>query len=255
MQISPELLLAKEETKIMQIVALVPARFASTRFPGKPLALLKGKPLVQWVCEGTARCSLVDRVIVATDDERIAEAVAGFGGEAVMTRADHPSGTDRLAEAASGLDADLVVNVQGDEPLVMPEMIEQALAPLIADPAIPMGTLKNPIENEEDLHNPNIVKVVTDLAGFALYFSRAPIPCRREGGAIRAWRHVGLYVYRRDFLLKFARLAPTPLENLEKLEQLRALEHGYKIMVAETPFTSHGVDTPQDLERVAAMMG
>ncbi|MBQ6669353.1 MAG: 3-deoxy-manno-octulosonate cytidylyltransferase, partial [Deltaproteobacteria bacterium] len=151
----------------MQIVALVPARFASTRFPGKPLALLKGKPLVQWVCEGTARCSLVDRVIVATDDERIAEAVRAFGGEALMTRADHPSGTDRLAEAASGLEADLVVNVQGDEPLIMPEMIEQALAPLIADSAIPMGTLKNPIENEDDLHNPNIVKVVTDRAGFA----------------------------------------------------------------------------------------
>ena len=179
-----------------------------------------------------------------------------------MTRSDHLSGTDRLAEVALTLEADIVVNVQGDEPLIEPEMIDQAVAPLVADPAIPMGTLKSRIDNPQDLCNSNVVKVVTDLEDFALYFSRAPIPHRRDGEAeggrkmagIEAYRHIGLYAYRREFLLLFAGLSPSPLEKVEKLEQLRALEHGYRIRVVETRFPSHGVDTPGDLERVEEIM-
>jgi len=246
----------------MRVTAVIPARHASTRFPGKPLADLCGKPMIQWVCEGTARCTLIDQVIVATDDPRIVDAVTAFGGTAVMTRADHPTGTDRLAEVATGLKSELIVNVQGDEPLIDPAMIEAAVRPLLDDPGIPMGTLKTPLTSLEEFHNPNVVKVVTDRHGFALYFSRAPIPHPRDFNdrlAIR-WRelatakHVGLYVYRRDFLLAFPKLVPTPLEEQEKLEQLRALEHGYRIYVAETALSAQGVDTPEDLERVRKLL-
>jgi 3-deoxy-manno-octulosonate cytidylyltransferase (CMP-KDO synthetase) len=246
----------------MRVTAVIPARYASTRFPGKPLADLNGKPMIQWVCEGAARCSLVDRVLVATDDPRIATAVSAFGGTAVMTRTDHPTGTDRLAEVAAGLDSELIVNVQGDEPLIDPLMIEAALRPLLADPSIPMGTLKTPLTSLEEFHNPNVVKVVTDRQGFALYFSRAPIPHPRDFSAqletrwheLATAKHVGLYVYRRDFLLAFPKLAPTPLEEQEKLEQLRALEHGHRIFVATTALGVQGVDTPEDLERVRKLL-
>ena len=246
----------------MRVTAVIPARYASTRFPGKPLADLGGKPMIQWVCEGTARCPLIDQVLVATDDARIAAAVAAFGGTAVMTRADHPTGTDRLAEVAAGLSSELIVNVQGDEPLVDPAMITVAVEPLLADPSIPMGTLKTPLTSLEDYHNPNVVKVVTDRQGFALYFSRAPIPYPRDFSdqldnrwhELATAKHVGLYVYRRDFLLRFPTLAPTPLEEQEKLEQLRALEHGYRIHVAATEHAALGVDTPEDLERVRQLL-
>lgn len=246
----------------MRVTIVIPTRYASTRFPGKPLADLNGKPMIQWVCEGASRCSLVDKVLVATDDIRIAEAVAAFGGTAVMTRADHPTGTDRLAEVAAGLDSELIVNVQGDEPLIDPAMIEAAVRPLLADPSIPMGTLKTPLTSLEEFHNPNVVKVVTDRQGFALYFSRAPIPHPRDFAdqLESRWRelatakHVGLYVYRRDFLLAFPQLAPTPLEEQEKLEQLRALEYGHRIFVAETALGVQGVDTPEDLERVKKLL-
>lgn len=247
----------------MRVTVVIPTRYASTRFPGKPLADLCGKPMIQWVCEGASRCSLVDKVLVATDDVRIAEAVTAFGGLPVMTRADHPTGTDRLAEVAAGLDSELIVNVQGDEPLIDPAMIEAAVRPLLADPSIPMGTLKTPLTSLEEFHNPNVVKVVTDRQGFALYFSRAPIPHPRDFSKELAtrWRelatakHVGLYVYRRDFLLAFPQLPPTPLEEQEKLEQLRALEHGHRIFVAETAMGVQGVDTPEDLERVRKLLG
>jgi 3-deoxy-manno-octulosonate cytidylyltransferase (CMP-KDO synthetase) len=247
----------------MRVTVVIPTRYASTRFPGKPLADLNGKPMIQWVCEGAARCSLVDKILVATDDTRIADAVAAFGGTPVMTRADHPTGTDRLAEVAAGLDSELIVNVQGDEPLIDPAMIEAAVRPLLADPTIPMGTLKTPLTSLEEFHNPNVVKVVTDRRGFALYFSRAPIPHPRDfNDALETrWRelatakHVGLYVYRRDFLLAFPTLAPTPLEEQEKLEQLRALEHGHRIFVAATAMGTQGVDTPEDLERVRRLLG
>ena len=245
----------------MRVTALIPARYASTRFPGKPLADLLGKPMIRWVYEGTARCSLIDRVIVATDDRRIFEAVRAFGGEVQMTRDDHPTGTDRLAEVAARIDTDLVVNVQGDEPLIEAAMLEGAVAPLLADAGIPMGTLKTPLLSVEEYRDPNVVKVVTDTRGFALYFSRAPIPHPRDHddpaaflSGINVFKHIGLYVYRKDFLLSYPHLPVTPLETLEKLEQLRALEHGHRIRVVRTEAISHGVDTPADLLRVKGVL-
>lgn len=246
----------------MGVTVVIPARYASTRFPGKPLAELCGKPMIQWVYERSNLCELVDRVIVATDDERIVRAVESFGGEVVMTRADHSTGTDRLAEVAATLDDDLIVNVQGDEPLIDPAMIQSAIAPLLEDSSIPMGTLKTPLTSMEEFLNPNVVKVVTDQHGFALYFSRSPIPYPRDFNdrLEQCWpelataKHVGLYVYRRDFLLRYPQLAATPLENQECLEQLRALEHGYRIRVAETDLIGQGVDSPEDLERVRMIL-
>jgi 3-deoxy-manno-octulosonate cytidylyltransferase (CMP-KDO synthetase) len=246
----------------MGVTVIIPARYASTRFPGKPLADLCGKPMIQWVYERSALCESVDRVIVATDDDRIARAVEQFGGDVVMTRSDHPTGTDRLAEVAAGLNDELIVNVQGDEPLIDPAMIEAAVAPLLADNSIPMGTLKTPLTSMEEYLNPNVVKVVTDRQGFALYFTRAPIPYPRDfiSELEQRWhelataKHVGLYVYRRDFLLQYPHLQATPLETQECLEQLRALEHGYRIQVAETNLVGQGVDTPGDLERVKAIL-
>ncbi len=246
----------------MRVTAIIPARYASTRFPGKPLVGILGKPMIQWVCERTARAAHINRVIVATDDERIAAVVRGFGGEVEMTHADHPTGTDRLAEVAARIETDLVVNVQGDEPLIDSKMIEQAVAPLRKNRGIPMGTLKCPLTSLEEFRNPNVVKVVTDRQGFALYFSRAPIPHPRDLGdelpgdlaGLNCFKHVGLYVYRKDFLLTYPKLAATPLETLEKLEQLRALEHGFRIRVVETALPSQGVDTPADLERVLELL-
>jgi 3-deoxy-manno-octulosonate cytidylyltransferase (CMP-KDO synthetase) len=214
--------------------------------------------MIQRVYERVTQARGIDRVIVATDDQRIFNVVRAFGGEVEMTREDHPTGTDRLAEVAARIDADLVVNVQGDEPLIDPRMIEAAVEPLRQDPGILMGTLMTPIASVDEFLNPNVVKVVTDRDGFALYFSRAPIPHPRDFtsdlelhlSALAPRKHVGLYVYRRDILLRYPRLPATPLENLEKLEQLRALEHGFRIRVVETALTSLGVDTPADLERV-----
>jgi len=244
------------------IVAVIPARFGSTRFPGKSLALIQGKPMIQWVYERTKRSQQLGRVIVATDDERIRQAVAAFGGEAVMTAASHATGTDRIAEVARGLSCDLVVNVQGDEPLIKPEMIDQAVQPLVEDPSIPMGTLARRITEPREAVDPNVVKVVIDAKGFALYFSRAPIPWDRDrwagtavlqdllpaGGA--RFKHIGLYVYRREFLLAYAAMPATPLEGIEKLEQLRALEHGHRIRVSVTDQESFGVDIPDDLSKI-----
>jgi 3-deoxy-manno-octulosonate cytidylyltransferase (CMP-KDO synthetase) len=246
----------------MGVTVIIPARYASTRFPGKPLADLCGKPMIQWVCERSASCVSVDRVIVATDDERIAAAVRAFGVEVALTRTDHATGTDRLAEVAANLDDELIVNVQGDEPLIDPAMIEAAVKPLLADDAIPMGTLKAPLTSLEEYRNPNVVKVVTDQQGFALYFSRAPIPYPRDLGTqleqrwdeLATARHIGLYVYRRDFLLRYPQLSATPLEQQESLEQLRALEHGYRIRVAATELLGQGVDTPEDLDRVRSIL-
>lgn len=246
----------------MGVTVIIPARYASTRFQGKPLADLCGKPMIQWVYERSSLCESVDRVIVATDDERIARAVESFGGDVAMTRSDHPTGTDRLAEVAEGLDDELIVNVQGDEPMIDPAMIQAAVAPLLADSTIPMGTLKTPLTSLEEYLNPNVVKVVTDRQGFALYFSRAPIPYPRDFSSDleKRWsdlataKHVGLYVYRRDFLLEYPKLEATPLENQECLEQLRALEYGFRIRVAETTLVGQGVDTPEDLERVKVFL-
>ncbi len=243
--------------------AIIPARYASTRFPGKPLALLKGLPMIQHVCHQVSKAETVGRVIVATDDVRIVETVRGFGGEVVMTRSDHPTGTDRLAEVAERLSDELIVNVQGDEPLINPRMIDQAVGPMLDNPKLKMGTLAGRIDQIEDFYSPNVVKVVKGGNGLALYFSRAPIPWPRDLSReelaesldkVALYRHIGLYVYRRDFLLEYPQLPATPLETLENLEQLRALESGIGLHVAETEFSCHGVDTPEDLERVSQLM-
>ncbi len=247
----------------VQAVAIIPARYASSRFPGKALADIAGKPMIQHTYERVQQAALVSRILVATDDDRIAKAVERFGGEAVMTSSAHPTGTDRLAEVAKGLTDELIVNVQGDEPLIHPDMIDTVVRLLGEETALPMSTLRIRIETPDDIFNPAITKVVTDLSGYALYFSKGPIPfCRNEWGDFarrgtglpdfvppQVACHVGLYAYRRDFLLRYTDLPPTPLEQLEQLEQLRVLEHGYRIRVANTVHTSIGVDTPEDLER------
>ncbi len=247
----------------MNTTAIIPARYGSTRFPGKPLALINGLPMIQHVCQRVAKATLVDRVIVATDDERIAAVVDDFGGEVMLTRDDHPTGTDRLAEVAETIEAELIVNVQGDEPLIDPRMVDQAIIPLVENRQIQMGTLASQIEQIGDFHNPNVVKVVKDQSGFALYFSRAPIPWPRDLDSEQLeknlpqpsfLRHIGLYVYRRELLLDYPSWPKTPLERLENLEQLRALERGIRLYVAETEFSCHGVDTPEDLERVSQLM-
>jgi 3-deoxy-manno-octulosonate cytidylyltransferase (CMP-KDO synthetase) len=245
----------------VEVAALIPARYGSTRFPGKPLALLRGKPMIQHVYERTRLVRGLSCVLVATDDERIAEVVRAFGGDVVMTRADHPTGTDRLAEVAQQLSAEVLVNVQGDLPLFPPAMVEDAVTALTSVPTAVMSTVKTPIRNLEEWQNPNVVKVVTDREGIALYFSRSPIPFRRnlqspsqEQGAILGFRHIGLYVYRREFLFRFTRLPRTELEQSEQLEQLRALEWGYKITVSETERPTVEVDTPEDLRRAEETM-
>jgi 3-deoxy-manno-octulosonate cytidylyltransferase (CMP-KDO synthetase) len=232
-------------------VAIIPARYDSTRLPGKALADIAGRPMIEHVYRAVAQADGLDAVLVATDDERIASAVTRFGGTVRMTSSSHQTGTDRVAEAASALTCELVVNVQGDEPLIDPRTISQVVAPFSSDPALQMTTLRRVITDPADYANPAVVKVVTDRAGCALYFSRSPIPAYVGTGASPpAYRHVGLYAYRRSFLIKLAALPQTPLEKAESLEQLRALEHGFRIFAPETLFDSVGVDTPEDLERV-----
>ncbi|MBI2412123.1 MAG: 3-deoxy-manno-octulosonate cytidylyltransferase [Deltaproteobacteria bacterium] len=236
----------------MRVEAFIPARYASTRLEGKPLADIAGKPMIQRVYERAKEARLVDSVTVATDDERIFKAVASFGGRAVMTSSSHRSGTDRIAEAASRSEASIIVNVQGDEPLIDPGLIDAAIRPMLDDPSIELCTLKTRITGEEEFGNPNAVKVVTDKDGYALYFSRSPVPFSKLPFKERtpAYKHIGLYVYRKDFLFEFSRFKPTPLEDSESLEQLRALEHGRRIKVVEVSYSPVSVDTAEDLERV-----
>jgi 3-deoxy-manno-octulosonate cytidylyltransferase (CMP-KDO synthetase) len=237
-------------------VAVIPARYASTRIPGKALADLAGRPMVEHVYRRAAAARRVDAVIVATDDERIADAVRRFGGDVRMTSPHHLTGTDRLAEVAASLDCDLVVNIQGDEPLIEPESIDAAIEPFWTDSALVMSTICHRLVNIEEAGDPNVVKVVIGRDGRALYFSRSAIPYRRgpqEQGA-GPYKHIGLYVYRREFLVQVASLSPTPLERSESLEQLRVLEHGFSIKVVETRHDSIGVDTPDDLERVRRLL-
>ena len=238
----------------MKVLCVIPARYSSTRLPGKPLADIAGQPMIQRVYERAAKASLPEKVLVATDHELVKEAVFNFGGEAVMTASDHPSGTDRLAEVAALYpEAEVIVNVQGDEPLIEPSVIDELAQALFDDPSVAMATLATPMR-PEDYDKPSAVKVVADLSGFALYFSRSRIPYPRQPKeAATVWQHIGIYAYRRDFLLNFAKLAPTPLEQTESLEQLRALENGYRIKVLRTDFVSIGVDTPEDLESVNAL--
>jgi 3-deoxy-manno-octulosonate cytidylyltransferase (CMP-KDO synthetase) len=235
-------------------VAVIPARWAATRFPGKPLALLAGRPLVMHVLEACHRSGAFADVRVATDDDRIAAAVSAAGGLVERTRPDHPSGTDRVAEVAARLPpaVEVVVNVQGDEPLVHPEAL-RALAAAFDDPAVEMATLVRPLRDDERAR-PDVVKAVLDLRSDALYFTRADVPFSRDAGPLRRWAHQGLYGYRRPTLLRLAALPPTPLERAESLEQLRALENGIRIRCVATAHPSIGVDTPEDLERAEALL-
>jgi len=241
----------------VRILAVIPARYASSRLPGKPLVEIDGRPMVQWVYEAAGRVASVERVVVATDDARVATAVAGFGGEAVMTSPAHPSGTDRVAEVARRIGAEIVVNLQGDEPLIDPQVVEQAIEPLLAEAVVVMSTLCTRLHDEAQWRDPNVVKVVRAANGDALYFSRAPIPHPREATPVDAcpvYKHLGLYGYRADFLERLTELPPSPLEQVERLEQLRVLEAGYRIRVVETAHDTIGVDTPDDLERVRVLV-
>jgi 3-deoxy-manno-octulosonate cytidylyltransferase (CMP-KDO synthetase) len=251
-----------------EAVAIIPARYGSTRLPGKPLLPIKQIPMILHVVERASRAQSVARVIVATDDRRVFDAVAAHGAEARMTSPACASGTDRIAEVAAQLAADIIVNVQGDEPLIEPSTIDAAVAPLLADAQIPVSTTSEPILDVEDVFNPSVVKVVVDDRGFALYFSRSPVPhirpapglsleqsLRADAGLLHHYRkHSGLYAYRGEFLAQFARLGPSPLERLEQLEQLRALENGYPIRVVPVAHRSVGVDTEQDYQRVKRMI-
>ena len=242
----------------MKVYGIIPARYGSTRLPAKVLADIAGKPLIQWVYERARKSPYLDRLVVATDDKRIADRVKSFGGEALETSPAHPSGTDRVCEAARILRAqekDLIVNIQGDQPLFESGMIDEVVGPLRDDLGLEMSALVYPIRAAEELSNPSVVKVVFDRKGFALYFSRSPMPYVISASLEPSYyKHIGPYAYRMGFLVKFTRLERGLLEQVESLEQLRALEHGYRIKVVETKFDSQEVDTPDDLERVRTLI-
>jgi len=252
-----------------RVVAIIPARWASSRFPGKPLADIRGKPMIQWVVEKAQKAESVSEVLVATDDQKIFDTVSRFGCRVVMTSRNHISGTDRVAEAAAGIFCDIVVNVQGDEPLIPPVNIDLVVEPMKRDGSIHVSTLMTPIRRMEEVLNPHITKAVADRNGFALYFSRSPIPFHRDrqmnGGAqgspetppsdgVLAFKHIGLYAYTRSFLMRFPKLPRSRLEETEKLEQLRILENGIPIKISETAEDSVGVDCPEDLEKIQQRM-
>lgn len=238
----------------MNILCVIPARYSSTRLPGKPLAEIAGKPMIQHVYERARLAKRPGRVLVATDHPLVYDSVKEFSGDVIMTSPDHPTGTDRLAEVAEQfLEVDLIINVQGDEPLIPPEIIDQLAAAFDDSQDVQMATLMTEME-ESEYNTPSAVKVITDLQGHALYFSRSLIPFPRNDAGVPIYKHIGIYAYRRDFLLTYANLAPTPLEQTESLEQLRALEHGYRIKVLKTDFKSIGVDTMEDLEKVNALL-
>ncbi len=240
----------------MKIVAIIPSRYGSTRFPGKPLALIKGKPMIQWVCENVSKAEKVSEVYVATDDQRIYDAVNSFGGKALMTSDKHTCGTDRLAECAEILklsDEDIVLNIQGDEPLIRKEMVEDLIS-CFDTPDVYMGTLKKRIEVEEELDNPNVVKVITDVNDNAIYFSRFCLPYVRDGSKIDHYKHIGAYGYTAKFLKQYSKMDKTSLEIAESLEQLRAIQNGLMIRVKETKYQTVGVDTPEQLKQVEEIM-
>jgi len=260
-----------------RVVVIIPARYNATRFPGKPLALLKGKPIIQHVYEHASRAGLVNSILVATDDQRIYDTVINFGGSAVMTSGSHESGTDRIAEAAAQIECEYVINVQGDEPFIEPDMIDDVVTLLYNDDNVSISTLAKRVTDIHDIFSPHVVKVVMDDEGFALYFSRAPIPYHRDEWSIQStdyrtqntdviktferltakpeigncycYKHIGIYGYRKDALMKFSALQPGRLERIEKLEQLRALNAGMKIKVKETQFDTFGIDTKEDLRK------
>ena len=239
------------------VVIVIPARYSSTRLPGKPLVSLAGKPMIQRVYERAKLAKRADRVIVATDDERIIKAVEGFGGEARLTRPDHRTGTERVAELASHIDGSVFVNVQGDEPLLDPAAVDTAIAALLEEPAASIATVATPLKTPADIMDPNVVKTVLDFDENALYFSRAPIPWVRDTSAhriVRYLKHLGLYVFQRDALLEYPTLPQGELERIEQLEQLRWMENGWKIRVAEVEHDAVSVDVPEDVTRVEKLL-
>ena len=243
-----------------KILAVIPARWASVRFPGKPIADILGKPMVQWVSEQVQKSSLVNEVVIATDDKRIYDVVIGFGGKVVMTSPNHQSGTDRVAEVAKNIECDIVVNIQGDEPLISPENIDLVIKPLLDSGELAVSTLMTAITSSSEILDPDICKVVVDDAGCALYFTRAPIPYNRnfesmdspntDNRMVLGHKHIGVYAYKKSFLLQFSNMKTSRLENIEKLEQLRILENRYSIQVVETDQNSIGVDRPSDIEKI-----
>jgi len=241
----------------MAVLAVIPARYASSRLPGKPLAAIAGKPMIQHVVERVRQAQRVSRVIVATDDHRIVEAVEAFGGEATLTRSDHRTGTDRVAEVAAHIPAEIYVNVQGDEPLIDPATVDAVVEAIQEDSEVQIATPCTGISRRDDIMDPNVTKVVRDFDGNALYFSHAPIPWVRDTGdavSARHWKHIGLYGFRREAILEIATLPPGELEALEKLEQLRWLENGMRIRVVETDYDAVSVDVPGDILRVEALL-
>lgn len=240
----------------LKVVVVIPARMASSRFPGKPLADIQGLPMIEHVRRRVALSPLIQEVVVATCDREIWEAVAANGGRAVMTAATHERCTDRVAEAAASLTADIIINVQGDEPLVQPGMFEPLLAPLGEEAELPCTNLMSEILRDDEFSNPNVVKTVCDLKGNALYFSREPVPSGRKAGSLvfRKYKQLGIIAFRKEFLQRFTTLPPTPLEQVESVDMLRAVEHGYQVRMVVTPFQGIGVDTPEDLERARALM-
>ncbi|MDX9787767.1 MAG: 3-deoxy-manno-octulosonate cytidylyltransferase [Desulfobacterales bacterium] len=239
-----------------KIVVIIPSRYGSSRFEGKPLALIAGRPMIQWVYERAGRARNITDIVVATDDQRIYDAVTGFGGRAVMTSPINRSGTDRVAEAAGILGLapeDLVINIQGDQPLIDPECLDDLVMPFISDAPVDMSTLAYKIINKREITDPKDVKVTFNVKGDALYFSRSPIPFARDAGTrFDTYKHLGVYAYTRRFLEIFRNLPEGTLERIEKLEQLRALEHGYSIRVVVTPYDSPEVDLPEDIQRIEA---
>lgn len=243
-------------SNFQKVIGVIPARYGSSRFRGKVLAEIAGKPMIQWVYEQASQSKTLDQLFVAVDDPRVQKCVEGFGGKAVMTGQNHQSGTDRIAEAVKKIETDIVVNIQGDQPLLDPKMIDEAVQPMLKDTTVQMSTIKTKI-SERDYSDPAVVKVVVDENDFALYFSRSLIPYARDKRAVNVYEHVGLYVYRKDFLLKISKLPQTYLEKIEMLEQLRVMEKGYKIKVVETK-SEHAagvsVDTPEDLAKVEKLV-
>ncbi len=243
---------------MINVLGIIPARYASTRFAGKVLANILGKPMLQHVWERSKQCKLLDDLIIACDDERVEKVARKFGAKVILTAKGHTSGSDRLTEIVNDLDVRVVVNIQADEPLIHFTMIGDVSAALLADESLVMSTLMKKIDNKEEYSDPNVVKVVVDKNGFALYFSRAPIPFVREPKNNKeagfAYKHIGLYAYTKDFLFTFKQLPDSRLESLEKLEQLRVLEAGYRIKVLETKYDTIGVDTPEDLVRVERIL-
>jgi len=233
----------------MNAIGVIPARYGATRFQGKVLADLMGKPVVQHVYEMAKNAKMLDDLIIATDDERIEKCVKAFGGKVVLTSVDQPTGTDRLAEVVNPIDVKVVVNIQGDEPLVHHSMIDELVRTMLENDSINMATAIKRIDNKDEIMDPNVVKVVIDKEGFALYFSRSPIPFERSEQSKSFYKHLGLYAYTKDFLFTFTNLPKSELEKVESLEQLRALEHGYKIKTIETKFETVGIDTPEDFEK------